>query len=65
MLVIYGDYEGNLPFTGILREVYGLPYATSTYFQQSYLHFDLFRSNLLSITQRTNFYGPMYVLALE
>ena len=30
MLVIYGDYEGNLPFTGILREVYGPLYATST-----------------------------------
>ena len=30
MLVIYHDFEGNLPFTGILREVYGLPYATST-----------------------------------
>ena len=30
MLVIYHDFEGNLPFTGILQEVYGLPYATST-----------------------------------
>ena len=30
MLLIYQDFEGNLPFTGIIREVYGLPYATST-----------------------------------
>ena len=30
MLVIYHDFEGNLPFTGILREVYGLPYSRST-----------------------------------
>ena len=30
MLVIYHDFEGNLPFTGILQEVYRLPYATST-----------------------------------
>ena len=30
MLLIYWDFEGNLPFTGIIREVYGLPYATST-----------------------------------
>ena len=30
MLLIYPDFEGNLPFTGILQEVYGLPYATST-----------------------------------
>ena len=30
MLVIYHDFVGNLPFTGILQEVYGLPYATST-----------------------------------
>ena len=30
MLVIYGDYESNLPYTGILREVYGPLYATST-----------------------------------
>ena len=30
MLLIYRDFEGNLPFTGIIREVYGLPYATST-----------------------------------
>ena len=32
MLLIYRDFEGNLPFTGIIREVYGLPYATSTLF---------------------------------
>ena len=31
MLVIYHDFEGNLPFTGILQKVYGLPYATSTH----------------------------------
>ena len=30
MLLIYPDFEGNLSFTGIIREVYGLPYATST-----------------------------------
>ena len=29
-MLIYRDFEGNLPFTGIIREVYGLPYATST-----------------------------------
>ena len=33
MLVIYHDFDGNLPFTGILQEVYGLPYATSTHFR--------------------------------
>ena len=30
MLLINRYFEGNLPFTGIIREVYGLPYATST-----------------------------------
>ena len=30
MLVIYHDFEGNLPFTGILQEFYGPLYATST-----------------------------------
>ena len=29
-MLICWDFEGNLPFTGIIREVYGLPYATST-----------------------------------
>ena len=32
MLVIYQDYEGNLPFTGIIREVSGPLYATSTFY---------------------------------
>ena len=35
MLVIYHDFEGNLPFTGILQEFYGLPYATSTAFSNA------------------------------
>ena len=30
-MLIYRDFEGNLPFTGIIWEVYGLPYATSTH----------------------------------
>ena len=35
MLLINRYFGGNLPFTGIIREVYGLPYATSTLYSST------------------------------